>query len=229
MGIVSDGSELGQINGRSGRRKLVLGCLGAIGLAVLVLTILGSVVGLQEWRSPSGKVVVETGDGAKELEMPLVLATPPTAPAVDLNGRSPQPPELVAIPEIGVRAEVYLMTDQPPQFPAAGWLFGSAMPGSPGNVVLYGAREGEAAVFSRLDALQPGDEVTVATNEIGYVYRVTSIDEVDAGRTEFLLASSEPVVTLLTDAGEWDAATGSYTRRLVVRGRYIDARPWSES
>lgn len=227
MGIAPDGGELVQTGRRSGRRKLVLGCLAGIGLVVLVLVILVSVIGLREWRSPSGKVVVETANGATELTMPLVLATPPAAPAIDLSNRVPQPPVLVAIPQIGVRADVYLMTDQPPQFPAAGWLFGSAMPGTPGNIVLYGAREGAAAVFPRLNELQPGDEVTVVADDIGYVYQITSVDEVDAGRTDLLLPSSEPVVTLITDAGEWDAAAERYTRRLVVRGRYIDARPWS--
>ncbi len=161
--------------------------------------------------------------------MPLVLASPPTVPAVDLTDRSPQPPEWVAIPAIGVRSEVFLISDQPPQFPATGWLYGSAMPGSPGNVVLYGAREGAAAVFSRLDALEPGDEITVMAGDIGYIYQVTSVDEVDAGRTDLLLTTTEPSVTLITDAGEWDAAAKRYTRRLVVRGRYIDAQPWSGS
>lgn len=212
---------------RSRRRKVVVGCLGAGGVLLLVILGMVSFVGLREWRSPSGKVFVETGDGRVELQTPMALAAPPAGSSVDLSGRTPQPPERVDIPRIGVHAEVFLMTKEAPRFKAAGWQFGSAMPGTAGNVVLYGARSGGAAVFTNLDQLQPGDEVAVSVGDIDYVYRVTSSNEVDASRTNLLMSTDEPVVTLITDAGQWDSAAARYERRLVIRGQYAEARAGS--
>jgi hypothetical protein len=56
---------------------------------------------------------------------------------------------------------------------------------------------------------------------------VTSTDEVDAGRTDLLMPTDEPMVTLITDAGQWDSAAARYDRRLVIRGRYTEARAGS--
>lgn len=227
VGNVANAEDATKSKVRSRRRKVVLGCLGMGGVLLLVIIGVVSFTGLREWRSPSGKVFVENGDGRVELQMPMALAAPPAGSSVDLEGRSPQPPTDVDIPRIGVHAEVFMMTEQAPTFRAAGWLFGSAMPGTAGNVVLYGARSGDAAVFTNLDQLQPGDEVAVSVGDIDYVYRVTSSQEVDAARTDLLLPSEEPVVTLITDAGEWDSSAARYDRRLVVRGRYADARAGS--
>jgi LPXTG-site transpeptidase (sortase) family protein len=171
---------------------------------VVVLLIVGllTYLGLREWRTPSGGVVVETQDGPAELRMPFELATPPTDAAVDLKGRVPQPPRTIDIPRIGVHADVFMMAEESPHFRSVGWLFGTAMPSSPGNMVFYAARDGDAAVFAKLDELQPGDPVTVASEDITFVYRVTTIQEVDAGRSELLLPTAEPMATLITDAGE---------------------------
>lgn len=212
---------------RSRRRKVVLGCLGVGGVLLLVIIGVVSFMGVREWRSPSGKVFVENGDGRVELQIPTTLAEPPAGSSADLTGRTPQPPTSVDIPRIGVHAEVFMMTKAAPRFQAAGWLFGSAMPGTAGNVVLYGARSGSAAVFSTLDQLQPGDEVTVSAGDINYVYRITSSEEVDAARTDLLLPVEEPVVTLITDSGQWDSSAARYDRRLIIRGRYAEARAGS--
>jgi LPXTG-site transpeptidase (sortase) family protein len=205
----------------------VLGFLGVGGVLLLVIIGVAAFVGLREWRSPSGKVFVENGSERVELQMPMVLAAPPAGSSVDLDGRTPRPPTEVDIPRLGVHAEVFLMMKDAPQFKAAGWMYGSAMPGTAGNVVLYGARSGDVAVFTNLDQLQPGDEVAVSVGDIDYVYRVTSTDEVDAGRTDLLMPTDEPMVTLITDAGQWDSAAARYDRRLVIRGRYTEARAGS--
>jgi hypothetical protein len=34
------------------------------------------------------------------------------------------------------------------------------------------------------------------------------------------------VVTLITDAGQWDDSLGGYTKRLVVRANYVTAKSW---
>lgn len=215
--------------GRTRRRKVALGCGVVLGLLVLGVIAVVAFIGIREWRSPSGKVFVETDNGRVELQIPDVIATPPEPSSVDLSAVGPVPPTDLEIPSAGVSTKVFLMTDQPPNFPAAGWLFGTAMPGTKGNVVLYGARAGPAAVFEKLDQVRPGDKITVVAETVAYVYEVTTIDEVMADRTDLLLPTEEPVVTLVTDAGEWDAAANRYTKRLVVRGRYVGAEPWSGS
>lgn len=225
--MVANADDATKSGVRSRRRKVVLGCLGVGGALLLVIIGVVTFTALREWRSPSGKVFVENGEGRVELQIPTTLAAPPAGSSVDLTGRSPQPPTSVDIPKIGVHAEVFMMTKHAPNFQAAGWLFGSAMPGTGGNMVLYGARSGSAAVFTNLDQLQPGDEVAVSVGDIDYVYRVTSSEEVDAARTDLLLPIEEPVVTLITDAGEWDSAAARYERRLVIRGQYAEARAGS--
>ncbi|CCF83191.1 sortase [Nitrolancea hollandica] len=225
--MVANAETTTKSRARSRRRKVVLGFLGVGGVLLLVIIGVGAFAGLREWRSPSGKVFVQNGGDRVELQMPMVLAAPPAGSTIDLSGRTPQPPERVDIPRIGVHAEVFLMTKEAPRFKAAGWQFGSAMPGTAGNVVLYGARSGDAAVFTDLDHLQTGDEVAVSVGDIDYVYRVASSDEVDAGRTDLLMPTDEPMVTLITDAGQWDSAAARYDRRLVIRGRYTEARAGS--
>lgn len=224
---MTDAEVAARPRARSRRRKILLGFLGIGGFLLLAIVGVIAFTALREWRSPSGKVFVENGDKRVELQVPTTMASPPVGSSVDLTGRVPQPPTEVDIPRIGVHAEVFLMTKQVPGFKAAGWLFGSAMPGTVGNVVLYGARSGDAAVFTNLDQLKAGDEVAVSVGDIDYVYQVTSSEEVDAKQTDALLPTDEPVLTLITDAGQWDSASSSYDHRLVIRGRYADARAGS--
>ena len=209
------------------RRNVLLGC--AIVVAIPVVIILG-VVGyfaVQEWRSPSGQVVVSTGQDDVTLQMPTELVTPAGGSAVDLSQEVPQPPSRVEIPRVGIAADVYPMTSDPPNFPAAGWQLGTAMPGTEGNVVVYGAQSGPAAVFQELRSVTAGDEILLVAGTTAYVYHASEVSEVDAGQTDILLPTGEPTVTLITDAGEWDEATGGFSRRLIVRGQYVEARTWS--
>lgn len=217
--------------GRRGRRSLRRRILTTVGIVVgvLILLVAGLAVYLavQQRRSPSGTVFIQTAKGKVQLQVPQVVVPPPTPTSANLGAAVPSPPTDLSIPEIGLHAQIYMMAQAPPKAAVVGWMYGSAMPGTAGNVVLYGARGGPYAVFQKLNTLASGDEVTVAAGTVAYVYRIRSIQEVPADQTNLLLPSSTPTLTLITDAGSWDASAGHYTRRLVAQGTYVAREPWS--
>jgi LPXTG-site transpeptidase (sortase) family protein len=198
-------------------------------VVLLALIAIGGVIGyfvVQEHRSPSGKVFVQTDNGKVQLSVVQTVAAPPTAAAAELDLSNPTPPTEIKIASIGLDSQTFLMSHDVPKTPVAGWLYGSAMPGTKGNTVFYGARAGAAAVFEKIDQLQSGDQIIVRGGDIGYVYQVTSIQEVAANDTQLLLPTEKSVVTLITDAGQWDDSLGGYTKRLVVRANYVTAESW---
>jgi sortase A len=56
---------------------------------------------------------------------------------------------------------------------AAGWHMNSALPGQVGNVVLSGHHNIEGKVFRYVVDLEPGDEVTLYSDDNAYLYTVT--------------------------------------------------------
>jgi LPXTG-site transpeptidase (sortase) family protein len=211
---------------RSWKRKLLYLFLA---LVLFALIVIGSVIGyfvIQEYRSPSGKVFVETTNGKVELNPVQTVVAPPTAAATGLDLTNPTPPTELKIGSIGLDTQTYLMSADVPKTPVAGWLYGSAMPGTKGNTVFYGARAGAAAVFQKIGQLKSGDQIVVRGGEVGYVYQVASIQEVASNDTALLLPTDKSVVTLITDAGQWDDSLGGYTKRLVVRANYVTAKSW---
>jgi sortase A len=198
-------------------------------VVLLALIAVGGVIGyfvVQEHRSPSGKVFVQTDDGKVQLGIVQTVVAPPTAAATGLDLSNPTPPTEIKIANIGLDTQTFLMNEDVPKTPVAGWLYGSAMPGTKGNTVFYGARAGAAAVFQKIEQLQSGDQVVVRGGDVGYVYQVVSIQEVAANDTQLLLPTEKSVVTLITDAGQWDDSLGGYTKRLVVRANYVTAESW---
>jgi len=208
---------------RSRKRKLLYAFLSLVALAlVLIIGVVGYFV-VQEHRSPSGKVYVQTDQGKVQLQVVQTVVVPPTPPAAGLDLSVPAPPTQLKIPSIGLNVPVFLMNSDLPKTAVAGWLYGSAMPGTKGNTVFYGARAGSSEIFQHLDQLKSGDSIFVGTGKVGYVYHVTSIREVPASDTQLLLPTNDSQVTLITDAGQWDSASGGYTKRLIVRGNYVSA------
>ena len=211
---------------RSWRRRLLYAFITLVLLGLVALLLVVGYFVVQEHRSPSGKVFVQTSQGKVELQVLQTVVAPPTAPAAGLNLDVAAPPTKLKIAGIGLDAPVFLMGSDVPKTAVVGWVYGSAMPGTAGNTVFYGARGGAAAVFEHLDQLKSGDDIVVGTGKVGYVYQVTAIGEVAANDTQPLLSTTSSVVTLITEAGQWDNATGSYTKRLIVRGTYVSAEAW---
>ncbi len=211
---------------RSWKRKLLYAFVIVVLLALIAI---GGVIGyfvVREHRSPSGKVFVQTDNGKVELNAVRTVVAPPTAAAAGLDLTNQTPPTELKIGSIGLDTQTFLMDKDVPKTPVAGWLYGSAMPGTKGNTVFYGARAGAAAVFQKLDQLKSGDQIVVRGGDVGYVYQVVSIQEVASNDTQLLLPTDTSVVTLITDAGQWDDSLGGYTKRLVVRANYVTAKSW---
>ncbi len=73
--------------------------------------------------------------------------------------------------------------------PYVGWAVNSALPGAPGQILLYGHNNIEGSVFRDLYQLQPGDTVVLTTPSGEWTYRVfeTQIVAVSDARTERFL------------------------------------------
>jgi LPXTG-site transpeptidase (sortase) family protein len=139
------------------------------------------------------------------------------------------------IPAIGVDAPVEVRTTvdgtmQDPTDPwVAAWYDDSARPGSGGNAVFAGHVDdpaGGPALFAHLHELGRGDAINVQGAEgETWQYRVTWHRAYPAtgGNIWVKLTGPTPseAVTLITCAGAWDVAAGSYRERLVVRATKI--------
>jgi sortase (surface protein transpeptidase) len=141
----------------------------------------------------------------------------------------PSPPVRVEIPSIGVSSPLVRLglnrdrsMEVPGDFQVAGWFTGGPQTGQLGPAVIAGhvdSRTGPA-VFYRLRDLRPGDEIHVVRAD----HRVVRF-EVDALAsypkqalpTEAVYgATTAPVLRLITCAGSFDRASGSYRDNLVV-------------
>ena len=111
-----------------------------------------------------------------------------------------------------------------------GWLESSAAPGESGNTLLAGHRDFEdisgnigTGVCWELVNTEPGDQMIVRDNErdIYYVYAVTEAVTLDPRNREsarYLWDTDEPVITLITCTGSFNADTNRYSHRFVVVG-----------
>ncbi len=101
---------------------------------------------------------------------------------------------------------------------AAGYHYGSALPGHTGNTVISGHAGLRGGVFRDLARLQPGDEVEIETGGWIYTYRVRTQQAVWPTQVEVMNPTDTPVLTLIT-CTNWD------TQRLIVVADLISARP----
>jgi sortase (surface protein transpeptidase) len=139
-------------------------------------------------------------------------------------------PTRIVIPSIGVSADLELLhrdhdgtLQTPSDWNKAGWYADGVVPGERGPAVIVGhvdsARDGPA-VFYHLPQLKSGDDVSVQSRD-GHVERFL----VDASR-EFpknkfptdLVYGPTPLreLRLITCAGSFDRAAGSYVDNLIV-------------
>lgn len=72
-----------------------------------------------------------------------------------------------------VRGKEYMQWIVPDEF-AAGWHTTSALLGEPGNTVLNGHNNTNGEVFKSLDKVEPGDIISIESNESRFSYLVTN-------------------------------------------------------
>ncbi|MCZ7435753.1 class F sortase [Micromonospora sp. WMMC241] len=164
-----------------------------------------------------------------------VPAAPPGSPAGARGvpaGLPRSAPTTIAIPRIGVRAEIMTLGTNPDgtvqvppldQAMKAGWYSPGASPGEVGNAVVVGhvdsAKLGPA-VFFNLGALVRGDTITVSRQD-GSTATFT-VDEVRSyPKTAFPAEqvygpSGVPGLRVVTCGGVFDRSAGSYLNNIVV-------------
>lgn len=90
---------------------------------------------------------------------------------------------------------------------AAGWHYGSAYPGRPGNCVISGHNNFRGEVFRRLSELSPGDDVYLYVEEAEYRYAVTDVlllpedgqpEEVQQANARWIAPTQDERLTLVS-------------------------------
>ena len=141
------------------------------------------------------------------------------------------------IPSAGIQSAIVVVTSTPsnamgsPDNPyVIGWWNQSAPPGEVGNTLLAGHRDFEdvtgnigTGVCWELVNTDVGDQMLVRDNgrNIYYVYTVTealTLDPRASGSGRYLRQTQDPVLTLITCTGSFNADTHRYSHRLVVVG-----------
>jgi hypothetical protein len=204
-------------------RARAAGCAGAAlvlgGLAVIGLAVASQVHAPQPAASAAG----DTGPGGR-------------GPAL-----SRSVPVAVDIPAIGVRSQLLhlgLNPDGTIQVPSlttaadeAAWYEYSATPGEIGASVIEGHVDSYQgpAVFFRLGALRPGDDINVTLADgVTAIFRVSGVREYPKDKFPDGLiygTTHYAALRLITCGGAFDTATGHYLSSTVVFASLTSSRP----
>lgn len=140
--------------------------------------------------------------------------------------RKAAPPVRLRIPSVQIDGKVLAVrasaleggTDWPIPLEDISWYVGTPLPGDKGNAVLAGhvATKSGGGVFRNLNRVRKGTLVYVDTTRGTLTFIVDSIRIVAPSSTSVLANTSEPTLTLITCAGEYDAATSTFSHRLVI-------------
>ncbi len=112
--------------------------------------------------------------------------------------------------------------DVPQEWENVGWFEPGTLPGEVGNSVIAGHYDSPTgpAVFFELRELEPGDLITVITDEDEQLtFEVTKTEMVladDAPLEEIFGSSEDRNLNLITCDGIWDQSANMYDHRLVV-------------
>ncbi len=165
-----------------------------------------------DMRAAEARDAAEGGRERRRASEPLAELVPKVAPE----------PSRLVIPAIGLDTpvrEVFIRDGvwEVAEY-AAGYLHGTALPGTNGNTALAGHAGLRGAVFRNLGALQPGHEVFVDAGGRRYRYIVRESFAVWPTQVEVLEDTPTPVLTMIT-CTNWD------TQRLVVVADLVDSQP----
>jgi sortase A len=143
---------------------------------------------------------------------PARQLTQPIAPPSDANAPEDNPPiGRIAIPKVGLDAELHSGIRLTTLDRGPGHWPGTAMPGQIGNVVVAGHRTSHNAEFRHLDALVPGDEVVFSTADGVFTYLVTGTQIVTPDSLWIVDPTDTPTATLFACH-----PLGSTAERIVV-------------
>lgn len=139
-------------------------------------------------------------------------------------------PTLLKIPSLNIEApieQVAIAADgsmDVPKLPFdVAWYELGPRPGETGSAVIAGHvnwKGGAKAIFTDLDKLKPGDQVTIEDDQgvlVTFVVQRSEIYNADADATDIFTSSDGKAhLNLITCSGEWNKQTDSYSQRLVV-------------
>jgi sortase (surface protein transpeptidase) len=169
-------------------------------------------------------------------EEPLATAPGTTTTSIPVAGTALSPlapvgaaPIRLRIPALDIDSTVEWVgiddegrMDVPGNYDDVAWYEDGPRPGMPGNAVIAGHLDSTTgpAVFYRLDTLQPGDEVFVAThagNELRFVVVGKEAFDANAAPLERIFGPGfAPHLNLITCEGAFSRSSGQYDQRLVV-------------
>ena len=150
---------------------------------------------------PSGHTPPNLEGGAQpnEAEIPEHLR-----PLVQSLARIPIP---TPGPEQAIRIQISALGVDAPVVQGDGWEqlkkgvgqhVGTADPGQEGNIVLSAHNDIFGEIFRDLEKLQPGDQVTLFTNQRAYNYAVVETKVVEPTAVEVMESTNQPTVTLIS-------------------------------
>jgi LPXTG-site transpeptidase (sortase) family protein len=143
------------------------------------------------------------------------LPSPRPVPANPRPGLPPPPTRLV-LPRLGLDTELAWATSLDDLFDFPGWLPGSGLTGTPGNMVIAGHRVSHTRPFRFIDLIQPGDEFDVYADG-KYSYKVVGSVVVSGDDYDAIVASTaDPTVTLYACH-----PPGSIAQRWLVKAAYL--------
>ncbi|MBF0208752.1 MAG: class F sortase [Oligoflexia bacterium] len=144
------------------------------------------------------------------------------------NIAPPGLPVRLIIPKISVDTQIENMgvtsegtMEVPDNVATVGWFKLGPLPGERGSAVLAGHFDGingEKGVFTDLDKLKIGDEISIKDSNGAFsTFSVREIRIFNPGYEESVFRASESAhLNLITCDGVWDGAVKSYNKRLVV-------------
>ena len=149
-------------------------------------------------------------------KMARSAASPSAPPVTDQVSQAGSPLGLLEIPSIGLSTVVLEGVDAPTLRRAVGHVPGTALPANPGNVAIAGHRD---TFFRPLGNIRKHDEITLATFQECYRYRVTWTKVVGPDDTQVLEPSRQSALTLITCYPFY--FLGAAPKRFVVRADRI--------
>jgi sortase A len=150
---------------------------------------------------PSGHTPPTSPEGARpnEAEIPQHLK-PLVQSLANIPIPTPGPEQAIRlqIPAIGVDAPIVQGDGWEQLKKGIGQHIGSANPGEDGNVILSAHNDIFGEIFRNLDRLQPGDEITIYSNQRSYTYLVSESQVIEPTQVDVMESTSQPTLTLIS-------------------------------
>lgn len=205
-----------------GPRARIAGLLGAV-LVLGGLSAIGYAIASQVHApQPSAAAAGATGSSQSGRSLSHSVPVAVDIPAIDVHSRlldlGLNPDGTLQVPSLLTAAD------------HAAWYKYSATPGEIGSSVIEGHVDSYQgpAVFFRLGALRPGDDIDVTlANGVTAIFRVTGVREYSKDKFPAKLiygATDYAALRLITCGGEFDGETGHYLGSTVVFATLTSSR-----